>query len=222
MGAERKLEPWAISSPKFQELKNLTRERDALQCEKTMVMNRMHALNVSAKASTESILRAQKRIAFLKEQIKEVELEIKNSIKSAPELQKKVDTLKTIPGVGDITVATILGETNGFALFKNIRQLTSFAGLDVVLKESGKYKGKTRISKKGNSHIRKILYFPAWSAVKKENSLKQFYDRVFEKTKKAMIAGTAIQRKILILMFSIWKSECPYECSAQNFGECRA
>ena len=211
LGAERNLEEWTVSSPEFRILKNLTRERNALQIEKTAVSNRLHALNHSGKPLENSIIRCKDRISFVVEQISEIEKEILESINSDSKLKEKVRKLLTIPGVGLITAATILGETNGFAIIKNTRQLTSFAGLDVSLKESGTYKGKTRISKKGNSHIRKILYFPVWTTIKKDGHLKDVYDRLLERKAKAMIAGVAIQRKVLVLIFSMWKSGQEYD-----------
>jgi len=51
-----------------------------------------------------------------------------------------------------------VGETLGFESIVNAKQLASYAGYDVVLRESGNFKGKTRISKKGNSHIRAALH----------------------------------------------------------------
>ena len=64
-----------------------------------------------------------------------------------------------------ITIATVLAETNGFEMFSNHRQLTSYSGYDVVENQSGKRMGKTKISKKGNSHIRRILHMAALNVV---------------------------------------------------------
>lgn len=70
-----------------------------------------------------------------------------------------------IKGVAQTTLAVLLGETNGFALMENTSQLVSYAGYDVVEDQSGKRAGKTKISKKGNSRIRRALYFSAITAV---------------------------------------------------------
>ena len=75
--------------------------------------------------------------------------------------------------------ATIVAETNGFELFHSQAQLTSYAGYDVIENQSGQRKGKTRISKKGNSHIRKALYFPALNVVTHEvKTFSDLYHRV--------------------------------------------
>ena len=85
----------------------------------------------------------------------------------------------SIPGVGKLTAAFILGETNGFELIRNKRQLVYYAGFDVIEKTSGiSVKGKTRLSKKGNVHIRKAMFYPALSAMKNNEHFKEFYKRI--------------------------------------------
>ncbi|MFT6337200.1 MAG: transposase [Saprospiraceae bacterium] len=77
---------------------------------------------------------------------------MKKTLKSDKEIWAKVENLMTIQGVGFKTVALTLGETQGFALIKNQRQLVSYCGLDVIKRESGtSIKGRTKISKKENS-----------------------------------------------------------------------
>ena len=98
-------------------------------------------------------------------------------------------------------MATILAETNGFKLFTSRAQVVSYAGYDVVERQSGSsIKGKTRISKKGNSHIRRALHFPAITIVKHEPQFKQLYDRILERSHIKMKSYTAVQRKILLLI----------------------
>ena len=103
------------------------------------------------------------------------------------ELKTKMEYLLSIPGVGMVTATTIVAETNGFAAFTSIKQLTSYAGLDVKIAESGNWKGKSRISKVGNSHIRKAVYMPALSKIRKDKQTKQFYERLKEKKGVGMI-----------------------------------
>jgi transposase len=60
-----------------------------------------------------------------------------------------------------------LAETNGFELIRNKRQLTSYVGLDVKEKQSGtSVKGKPRISKSGNRHLRKAMHLLGLTAVR--------------------------------------------------------
>ncbi|MBO0589957.1 IS110 family transposase [Cellulophaga sp. E16_2] len=76
-----------------------------------------------------------------------------------------------------MSAATVVGETLGFESIVNAKQLTSYAGYDVVLRESGSFNGKTRISEKGNSHIRAVLHMPSMTCVRCNPTLKLFYNR---------------------------------------------
>ncbi|MCP4972035.1 MAG: IS110 family transposase, partial [Arcobacter sp.] len=82
-----------------------------------------------------------------------------------------------IKGLGFISVVTAVAETNGFELVNNLKQLTSYAGLDVVFNDSGIKKGKTSISKKGNKFLRKAVFMPALSASKHNHNMKELYKR---------------------------------------------
>jgi transposase len=115
-------------------------------------------------------------------------------------------------GVDTLTVATILAETNGFELFKNQRQLINYAGYDVIENQSGNHVGKTRISKKGNSRIRRILHMPAFGVVTyKEPIFLNLYTRVYTKTKLKMKAYVAVQSKLLAIIYHLWKRDEEYE-----------
>ena len=102
-----------------------------------------------------------------------------------------------------------MAETNGFA---NQRQLVSYTSYDVVENQSGKHTGKTRISKKGNSRLRRILYMPALNAVRfKEPTCQTLYQRVFERTGIKMKAYVAVQKRLLLMAFALWRHEVEYD-----------
>jgi transposase len=205
MGLERELRPWVPISPSLLGLKQLTRERSALVCIRTSVSNQLHAYSHQGKPNRDSIARTKKHISFLDKQVKAIESEVSSFIKTDEALKTKIDCLISIPGVGIVTAATIVAETNGFAGFGSIKQLTSYAGLDVRIMESGKWKGKSKISKRGNSHIRKALYMPTLSKIVHDDTTSKHYERLKEKKGIGMVAVVAEERKLLGLMFSLWK-----------------
>ena len=210
MGLERELRLWQPISPFLLGLKQLTREREALVCSRTNVANQLHAYQHQGKPNKKSIKRSQQHIAFIDKQVKQIEKEIANFINQDEKLKTKIGYLDSIPGVGLLTAAVIVAETNGFAAFESIKQLTSYAGLDIRIAESGKWKGKSKISKRGNSYIRKALYFPAISMKTHDKGTKQFFDRLKAKKGIGMMATIAVERKLLGLMFSLWKKEEMY------------
>jgi transposase len=210
-GLKNELRRWQPISPNLLELKQLTRERDMLIRNRTMSANHLHAFEHQGKPNRKIIVRTKKHISLLDKQIKEIEKEIKIIVNHDDKLKKKFEYLQSIPGIGLLTTAVIVAETNGFETFTNIKQLTSYAGLDVKIAESGTWKGKSRISKRGNSHIRKALYMPSMARIRFDKQANLFYENLKERKAKPMIALVAVQRKMLGLMFSLWKNEKMYK-----------
>ena len=212
MGAERKLSLWEPPLPIFKQLRDLTRAYSELMKEKTAFSNRLHALNSSYEPLALIVKSNKSIIKKLDEQLVRFKAEIEKVIYSESWLAEKVKKVLTIKGVGLMTVAVILAETQGFEFVDNIRQLCSYAGYDVVQRESGtSVQGKTRISKKGNSWIRAALHFPALVASRHNENLKNTYLRINEKKPSKMIGATALQRKILVLIYTLWKNDTVYD-----------
>lgn len=209
-GLERKLTKWKCPPADNVKLKKITRERVMLQKEKTMITNQLHAENHSHGKVVTVLKRYEARLAFVNQQIKEIEKEIKEIIKKDPILSKKVKNICTIPGISTTTATVIIAETNSFEHFHNRKQLASYAGYDVVEYESGSIKGKTRISKRGNSYIRKALHFPAIVHVRHNGSLKSNFEGIMDRTKIKMKGYVAVQRKLLALIYTIYKTDKEY------------
>lgn len=217
MGVERKLKLWNPGSKIYQTLKQLTREREAIQKDSTRLKNMIHAEKHSAFSESTVYARLESRLNLLNEQLKEVDKEIRSTIKGDGEVYRKVTQIaESTPGIAITTIAVVIAETYGFAAFHSMKQLTSFAGYDVVHKESGNYSGKTRISKKGNSHIRRALYMPSLSAKEYNTTMKDFYNNLNERKKNGLISGTAVQRKLLCLIYTLWKNDSRF---IENYHE---
>jgi len=210
LGLERKLVHWEIPNPLYRELKSLTRERTSLLSMSLQLKNQLHAKKHSFSPGKTTVKRINSLLKKYKNLIKAVEEEIESLLQSDNDLAAKVKKIKTIKGVGLITIASILAETNGFALIKNRKQLASYAGLDVVLNESGKRRGKTRISKKGNSNLRHSVYMPALTAVRYNVEFKNLYVRIIEQKSIKKIGLIAVARKILLLVYTLWKNNKEY------------
>ncbi len=134
----------------LRELKALSRERGSLVKEKQVLRNKLHAIEPAAFTNKREIKRYGQRLKLIGKQLEEIEKEMKFVVNEDVELREKLDYLEIIPGISFISAATVVGETLGFQGITNAKQLASFAGYDVILKESGSFRGKTRISKKGD------------------------------------------------------------------------
>jgi transposase len=212
MGAERLLPNWTPPPTILKQLRDLTRLYTDLKHQRTIYLNRLESEN-AAEVILPFVIKSNRAILKeLEEQISKCEKEIKNIIFSEEWLSEKVHNLLTIKGVGLTTLAIIIAETQGFALVKNRKQLASYAGYDIVQRESGtSVKGKTRISKIGNSRIRAALYFPALVASRYNEDLKGDYQRINIGKGSKMIGITALQRKILLLIYTLWKNNETYK-----------
>jgi transposase len=210
MGLERDLMDWRPINKDLLFLKQLTRERDSFICSKTAATNRLHAQTHQGFPCKFTIGKITEHVTFLSKQVHEIEQEIKSFVNGDEGLKRKISFLTSIPGVGLITAVTVVAETGGFESFTSIKQLTSYAGLDVVVRESGKWKGKSKISKKGNSYIRKSLFMPALSTPRYSAKMNEFYERISTKNGAKMAGVVAVQRKLLGLMYTLWKNEQVY------------
>jgi len=174
MGVERVLELWNPGSPIYRKLKVLTRERSATLKLRVMIKNQLEAMLHSAFPNKKSVNRLNRLIKELNSQLVKIEKDIDKLVKNDIELKSRILKITTIPGVGFLTAVIVIAETDGFALIKSIKQIVSYAGLDIKIRESGKWTGKSKITKSGNVHIRKALYWPAYSSVSHTQTYKVF------------------------------------------------
>jgi len=211
-GLERQLDQWSRPNELYRNLRQLTRERGQLIDERTVLKNQLHAEQAQARPNRKSMERAKKRIALLDKQEEEIIDELKGFIKTDKEMQQLIILICSIPGVGLLTATTVLAETNGFELIRNKRQLTSYAGLDVKEKQSGtSVKGKPKISKKGNKYLRRAMHMPALAAIRHEERFKAVFARLVSKHGIKMKAAVAVQRKLLEMIYTIYKTKKSYD-----------
>jgi transposase len=217
-GLERKIDQWKRPKPIFKQLRQLTRERDQVVAERTIVKNQLHAERSEAEPNKKTIVRLKARIKMLTRQEQEIKADIAALVKNDPETKLNIGLLGTIPGIGALTATIILAETNGFELIRNKRQLASYAGFDVKEKQSGtSVRGKAKISKQGNKYLRKALYLPALAAIRSDQRCKAIFSRIISKNGIKMKAAVAVQRKVLEMTYTIFKKQEKYD---RNYFQC--
>jgi len=216
LGCERDLDAWEPPSPLMQNLKSLSRERSRLIKERSIETNRHQAIESSNYQDKRATKRFKQRMNLLVTQLEEIETEMLELTNADAELSRKVAHVTSAPGISFITAITVVAETSGFALINSGKQLTSYAGYDVVLRDSGNFNGQTRISKKGNKHIRAVLHMPSMAAIRFNPTMKVFYQRLKPKKVKPIVALVAVQRKMLLLMYTLWKNEENYNAEYEQ------
>jgi transposase len=195
--------PWSPPAPELRELQSLVRRVEALEEMKQMEENRLES-GAWCETVRASLL---DHIAYLQSQIEAARRQIEAHIKSHPKLNEQTRLLQSIPGIGAVTAAVLLGEIGDFAHFQSARQVAAFAGLVPRIRESGSsVRGKPRLSKVGSPRLRKCLYFPAMTALRWNPLIKALGLRLSAQGKPKMLILGAAMRKLLHLAYGVLKS----------------
>lgn len=200
---------WQPLAKSVRRLRALVARREALVDLRTQESNRLEVTSTEVvRSSIEQV------IAHLDEQIKAIEKQIDKDLDNDPTLREQRDLLASIPGVGDKTVAMFLGHYGGELRFGKTQQAVAFAGLDTQLHESGSsVQGKPRISKKGNSGIRRALYMPAVVAMTRTDWGKVFAQRLLAAGKPKKLILVALMRKLVAIAYGVLKSGKPFNAA---------
>ncbi len=126
--------------------------------------------------------------------------------------------LKTVPGIGKHTAASILAEIEDISLFPSVIQLVAYAGLDPSVCQSGQFEGdRNKISKRGSGYLRKALYQAASAAVHVTKKgpvnpiLYTYYSNKIAAGKKKMVALLATANKLLRIIYGMWRKNEPFK-----------
>lgn len=191
---------WKPLPPEVKELQALTRRIEALAEMLQMEENRKEIAPDAARPSIDRM------IETLKNEIDSITRLIKDHIDNNPNLKRQSDLLQTIPGIGEKSVRLLLGELQ-FGQFKSARDLAAHAGVTPRKSQSGTSLNSTRLSKIGSSRIRKALYFPAITALKYNEVIKQFAQRLSQNGKTPMQIICAVMRKLLHIAYGVIKND---------------
>jgi transposase len=206
--AERCPPAWTPPSPELRELQALVRRLDSLIEMRTMEENRLSS-GVAVEAVRESV---EELIAHLSEQIKKTQALIREHMDSHPGLKRQRELLDTIPGIGETTAAVLLAEVPDISQYRSARQVAAFAGLVPRERQSGSsVRGRVRLSKIGNSRLRKALYFPAVTALRCSPFFQEWAEGLRRRGKSKMAVIGAVMRKLVHLAYGVLKSGRPFD-----------
>src|ERR1051325_10853123 len=196
--ASGQLRAWAPPSPLMARLRQLTRLLAARKNQRAREKRRAKMIDRELRAHTRTMLRA-----FDKE-IDDIQGEIDALIASSPELKKRHNLLRSIPCVGPVTAQTVLAELPED--IANARAAAAYAGVTPQREDSGQKKGRARLSKTGNAHLRQALYMPAVSGRKSNPRLKACAQRLTDKGKVAKQTIGACMHLLLRLCVGVMAS----------------
>ena len=117
--------------------------------------------------------------------------------------KREIEILTSIQGIAKNSAMDFISEIMDIKRFPNDKKLIGYCGLDPVIKQSGRYKGQWKISKKGNSHARRIVFIMASSVRKNCPYFKQYYEKKRNEGKSYIEAIIATSTKLLRVIYSL-------------------
>ena len=179
----------------------LTRRRQILDM-LTVEKNRL----VTVRAQMRPAL--QDHIHWLSNNLKELDQEIEEFVKGSPLWKEKDGLLQSVPGVGPVTSATMLGMLPELGLL-NRQEIAALVGVAPLNKDTGNKQGKRRIYG-GRADVRSVLYMAALSAKKYNPFIRTFYERLIRHGKEKKVALTACMRKLLVILNAMVRTNQPW------------
>jgi len=183
----------------------LTRRRQVLDM-LTVEKNRL----VTVRAKMRSDIEAH--IQWLSGSLKELDREIEDFVESTPVWKEKDALLQSVPGVGPVTSATMLGMLPELGQL-NRQEIAALVGVAPVNKDSGKKQGRRRVYG-GRADVRSVLYMAALAAKKFNPVIRKFYERLVKQGKEKKVALTACMRKLLVILNAMMRTNQPWRTQA--------
>ena len=192
----------------YERLRALERERDALVRSATALENR-------SEIPSEDPLAQKVRLRMLRhtrKAIEDLDEAILSLIRSDDALREDARRLQTIPGVGPVLAATLMGELGDLRAFGHPKQLAHFVGVAPVVHASGSsIEARPHMSKRGNGRVRRMLYMGAMAAIRDEGPFARTYQHLLDEGKAPMSALGAIMRKLLVVCRGVLVNQADYD-----------
>jgi transposase len=201
---------WHPQTQAFEEIRGLTRALDNLKRSLRRESNQLHSVLRSIPRLESVINTLEQRVAFLKDQQAQLEVELERVILETPEVATDFALLKSVPGIGVVTASLVLAETRGCLKGFSGRGISAFAGLNPCPRESGLFKGKAVLSGLGNPRLRRGLYMAALAASRGKNRFGLMNQRLREAGKPGKVALIAVAHKILTVAVAVVRSGVPF------------
>jgi transposase len=152
-----------------------------------------------------------RHLDFLNGEIKAIEAEIKALIKAEPELSEQARLIRSVPGIGPVACIQLIAQMPELGCL-GPKQVAALAGLAPLNVDSGTYRGKRAIGG-GRKRVRDALYMSALNAVRRDQTMKAFYEKLRSAGKPAKLALIAVARKLLTILNAMLRDRTTYVSS---------
>lgn len=194
--------PWRPVPLEQRQLRAWTERLSALKDIRQQEANRQEAHEVVG--LDDVVAHVKQHITWLDQQIKQLEKDIDDHIDRHPGLKQDAELITSIPGIGGVTVARVLGHIGDIRRFANAKAFAAFLGVTPRQCSSGSsLRGRTMMSRTGSKAMRAALYMPALVARKHNPLMRQFAERLLATgmAKKAVIG--AVMHKLSHLIYGV-------------------
>lgn len=158
-----------------------------------------------AQSRTEWTQSVRRHLAFLTEEIVELDRRIDRLVQHDPAVAARAALLQSVKGVGPVLAVTLLASLPELGTLSH-KQVAALVGVAPYSNDSGQKKGKRAIAA-GRAHVRSVLYMAALSACRCDSPLRPFYQRLLEAGKPPKVALTAAARKLLTWLNAIVRDQ---------------
>lgn len=149
-----------------------------------------------------------KHIAWLDKQIAEIDHDLTKRLRNSDVWRAKDNLLRSIPGVGAVTTLTLLAKCPELGAL-NRREIAALTGVAPLANDSGKHRGK-RFIWGGRADVRAVLYMAALSAIRYNEPIKAFAERLKKSGKPPKVVIVACMRKLITIMNAMLKNNAPW------------
>jgi transposase len=171
--------------------------------------NSMGIAGSSAERGVERVVKTLER------QKNELEREIETAILQDNAKRRAVDIATSVPGISKLTASILCQMLNPSCV--SAKQWVAFVGYDVAERQSGTWRGRGKLSKRGNAYLRKRLYVAAWGAMQNDEQFHAYYEWLRAQGRSYREALVIIARKLLRTLFAVLKSERPFSAANCTF-----
>ncbi len=200
---------WVPADPRIMALRGLLRRRAQLREMATMEKNIGGDLDPKVDRTLAKLNAAH--LAFIERQIARIDGAMKRLVEDDAELRPHFEHLTAMVGVGELTALELICHVLGHD-FDSARACAAHAGLTPAHRQSGSsLNGKPHLSRQGDAHIRRALYMPALSIVRRAGPMADWFKSLVARGKAPLAAVCAVMRKLIHIAYGIIKGGKPYD-----------
>jgi transposase len=155
------------------------------------------------------VRRVEAHLAWLQKELSEIETDLDDAVRTSPAWRATEDLLASVPGIGKTSARTLIAELPELGSLDR-RKIACLVGVAPVNRDSGSFRGR-RMVLGGRAGVRKALYMPTLTAIRRNPAIRALYARLIARGKPAKVAITAAMRKLLTILNAILKSQTPWQ-----------